>query len=195
MQESADTSSFFEEHGFALLQAPTKVRNWNQDYGKADTDIKNVYHGEIEALIREQLFPGGTEFHTIEQRNAVLRRGPGSRNNFYGTGVHQDFALTPGQFMDATAAHVVDEQAKLELAAAFDAKFAESDVVTMICFWRPINMDSELIDKPLCVLDCSTVRREDIVLTELYGITPTKKPQPQLSLKFHEGQKWCYHQT
>ena len=26
---------------------------------------------------------------------AVLKRGPGSLNNFYGTGVHQDYGLTP----------------------------------------------------------------------------------------------------
>ena len=191
--KSTDTHSFFEEHGFVLLQAPTRVNNWNQDHSRIDTDITNIYHSEVEALIREQLFPRGTEFHSINQQHAVLRRGPNSQNNFYGSGVHQDYALTPGHFKDAIATYITDEQTTQETREQFDAKLAESCIVTMICFWRPIKMEGKLINNPLCVLDCSTVKRDDIVLTELYGITPTNKPQPQLSVKYDEAQKWCYY--
>lgn len=191
--KSTDTHSFFEKHGFVLLQAPTRVNNWNQDNAETDTDITKIYHGEVDALIREQLFPRGTNFHDIKQKKAVLRRGPNSQNNFYGSGVHQDYALTTGQFKDAVAAYITDEQKAQEARDQFDAKLAESDVVTMICFWRPINMEDKLINNPLCVLDCNTVKSDDIVLTELYGITPTSKPLPQLSVKYDEGQKWCYY--
>lgn len=37
----------FEKHGFCLLYAPTKVKNWNENYFNPFTDITKHYHGEI----------------------------------------------------------------------------------------------------------------------------------------------------
>jgi len=187
-------SSFFEKHGFVLCEMPTKVKDWNEDYLDADTDISNIYHKEIETLLREELFPSGTVFTHIGQDNAVLRRGPGSKNNFYGSGVHQDYALTPQEYLSAVKAYIGDNIAYENWEDGFNSHLADSDIFCVICFWRPIGMeDHTLINNPLCVLDRSSLKEEDIVKTETYGFTPTGKPQPQLTLKHDEGQRWYYY--
>lgn len=184
-----DKASFFEKHGFVLCKAPTKVKNWNEDYANDDTDIAKIYHKEIETLIREELFPEGTEIAHIQQANAVLKRGPNSSTGrFYGSGAHQDYCLTPDQYKEALQAYGADEY-----VSAFDKSFAESDTYMTVCFWRPVEMDKPLLNNPLCVLDRSTLKAEDIVKTKLYGFTPTGKPQPQLTIKHDEGQRWCYY--
>ena len=61
LQESEGLSEkdFFEKHGFCLLKHETKVKDWNIDYTKEDTDIKNIYHAEIEELARAKIFTEG----------------------------------------------------------------------------------------------------------------------------------------
>ena len=54
-------------------------------------------------------------------------------------------------------------------------------------------MEGTLINKPLALLDCGTAASKDFVHTELYGLTPTGKPLPQLSIKHNDEQKWCYY--
>ena len=187
MQAGCDeTAAFFDKHGFALLKAPTQVKDWNQDYSNKNSDITNFYHGEIEDLVRKQLFPAGTDLQVC-QEHGVLRRGPQSDNNFYASGIHQDYALTWEQYNEAGAAYGGGNDEKM------DKLYEENDVAMVICFWRPINMEGKLINNPLTVLDCSSVQKEEIVKTELYGFTPTGKPQPQLSLKQGEQQRWCYY--
>jgi len=192
MQEAwkGDKASFFDKHGFVLCKAPTKVVNWNEDYENEDTDITKIYHQEIETLIREEIFPEGTEFVTIEQANAVLKRGPNSNTGrFYASGAHQDYCLTPDQYKEALQAYGLGE----EFTSKFDQTFANSDTFMTVCFWRPVEMEKPLLNNPLCVLDRSTLKAEDMVKTELYGFTPTGKPQPQLNIKYDEGQRWCYY--
>jgi hypothetical protein len=41
------------------LKHETKVKDWNTDYMKEDTDIKNIYHAEIEELARAKIFTEG----------------------------------------------------------------------------------------------------------------------------------------
>ena len=60
-----DTAAFFDKHGFALLKAPTQVKDWNQEESNKTSDITNFYHGEIEDLVRKQLFPAGTDLQVI----------------------------------------------------------------------------------------------------------------------------------
>lgn len=46
------------------------------------------------------------DFHEISQNNAVLRRGPGSKQNFYSEGIHQDYGLNITSFTQSLTANV-----------------------------------------------------------------------------------------
>mmetsp|Transcript_16033 Transcript_16033/g.40215 ORF Transcript_16033/g.40215 Transcript_16033/m.40215 type:complete len:390 (+) Transcript_16033:22-1191(+) len=188
-----DKASFFDKHGFVLIKAPTKVKDWNEDYLNEETDISKIYHQEIETLIREVLFPEDTEFTKIDQQHAVLRRGPSSKANFYGNGVHQDYCLTIDQVKRSSEAYVGGEELQ-EMNDTFDAALQDSDTFCTVCFWRPINMEKPLLNNPLCVLDRSTLKEKDMVKTELYGFgTIPNKPLVQLNLKHDDDQRWCYY--
>ena len=70
----ADVTSeadFLAEHGFVLLKAPTRVTDW----GDAD-QVASRYLPEVEAIIRERLFPGRPLI--IHQPPNVMRRGSGT---------------------------------------------------------------------------------------------------------------------
>jgi len=56
--KAASVGEFFREHGFALIDSKTKVKEWNTDYFSVDNDITNFYHKEIEQIVRTQLYPG-----------------------------------------------------------------------------------------------------------------------------------------
>ena len=59
MQKQAPSvHEFFDEHGFCLLEKATKVKVWNTDYYKENTDIKNIYHAEVEDMCKNMLYPG-----------------------------------------------------------------------------------------------------------------------------------------
>jgi hypothetical protein len=48
--------AFFKEFGFCLLQHKTNVKEWNTDYFSTDNDVINTYHGEIDELLRSQVY-------------------------------------------------------------------------------------------------------------------------------------------
>ena len=104
-EHEGTAASFFDEHGFVLLDMPTEVKDWNEDYSKEDTDISKIYHKEVEGAIRNRLFPNGTDIAHIAQESAVLRRGPKSGNQFYASGVHEDYAMGIENFKEASSAY------------------------------------------------------------------------------------------
>src|SRR6478672_240136 len=65
----------FAEDGFVLLPHATGVRDW-------DSDIEQVYLPEIEAIVRDRLFPG--QRVEIQQRASLVRRGRGTANPYAG---------------------------------------------------------------------------------------------------------------
>jgi hypothetical protein len=83
------TAEFFDRHGFVLLSHRSAVRDWDLDPSapEASRELVRLYQPEAEALVRSQLLPG----RRIEvYQGTPERRGPGTRNPDYGTGVHQD---------------------------------------------------------------------------------------------------------
>lgn len=197
IQEKSNLSpaEFFEKHGFVLCNMPTKVQDWNEDYGKKDTDVSNIYHKEVETALREEIFPKGTEFVHIGQDEAVLRRGPSSNVKFYGSGVHQDYAFTPEHYKETSRSYMPDETIFREFDKNITPHLEESDVFSIVCFWRPINLEEGkvLMNNPICVLDCNSLEKEDIVKTKLFGFSTTGNAMPQLTLKYNETQRWCYY--
>ena len=92
-EQAASPADFFKEHGFVLLENNTNVKDWNTDETRKDTDITNIYHAEIEDLIRNQLFPSA-EYNKVKkltQPGHVLRRGKGQPVSAYANGIHQDY--------------------------------------------------------------------------------------------------------
>mgnify|MGYP000974055593 CR=1 FL=1 len=89
--------AFYKKFGFCLVKSPTKVKNWNENYLNPFTDITKIYHKEVIDIINEVYDIENPEtdidFNEISQNHAVLRRGPGSKNNFYAEGIHQDYGL------------------------------------------------------------------------------------------------------
>ena len=80
----------------------------------------------------------------------------------------------------------------------FSANMEASEAFMVICFWRPIlndtfDAEAKLINNPLAVLDCSSVKNESIVKQYLHAWTLTGQPMPNLVLKHDEEQRWCYY--
>lgn len=113
----------------------------------------------------------------------MLRRGPGGTMNFYGFGVHQDYGLTPDHHLKNLECFVPEEYMPY-VKPKYDALMDQSEKMLIICFWRPIFMEGTLINNPLAVLDCSTVKKENLVPTLLHGGgSVTGKPLPLLHVK------------
>ena len=157
----------FKARGFALLPHETKVKDWNEDYMLGmfnplrNNDIKHKYAPEIEYIIRNVLLP---DYHCLDVQchGAVLKRGPGSKNNFYGTGVHQDYGMVPEDMHDSLQCFGGDWTVK-----NFDKWYDKEECtgVMVINFWRPIDLSAPLTDKPLAVCDPHTVKTADLVFT------------------------------
>ena len=129
------------------------------------------------------------EFFNVNQENAVMRRGPGSKNNFYAQGIHQDYALDASSFFDACVAY----GGKM-YADSWMKKYNKDVVLGMrgVCFWRPILMEKPLTHMPLAVLDPNTVSVEDCVTQQLYGFAPNG-PATNMCLKWSERHRWYYY--
>ena len=73
------------------------------------TDITKIYHKEVIDILNEVYDIENPEtvidFHEITQNHGVLRRGPGSKNNFYAEGIHQDYGLEFKDFKDSMLAY------------------------------------------------------------------------------------------
>ena len=72
-------AAFFERYGFVLLNKPTKVKKWNMNWVKTGTDIDQIYHGEVDEMLKEEIWPEHKDdIHKIKHSLGCLRRGPGS---------------------------------------------------------------------------------------------------------------------
>eukprot|EP00956_Cyclotella_meneghiniana_P023438 scaffold45662_cov73-Cyclotella_meneghiniana.AAC.3 len=192
-------SSTFNQHGFCCLSHKTKVQTWNEDYIRGmllGSDISRVYKYEIEYIVRNILL---RQYNVIEVEcpAAVLKRGPGSKNNFYGSGVHQDFGLTLKDYLNNMMAY----DPTGSIAKGIQNKFDNDEVrgAMVINFWRPIGgytKENPLLMKPLAVCDPSTVDTED---TFHYGLDAKPfggregRTTDQMGLKPNSNHKWYYY--
>ncbi len=196
-EESA--ASFFRENGFCLFPHQTKVKDWNENFIKGiifGSDISSVYSPELENIIRNYLL---SEYKVIavECPPAVLRRGPNSKNNFYGTGVHQDYGLTAEDFK----ANLDTYDPSGYSVKNFQEMFDREDIhgMMMINFWRPIEgytPSKPLTTKPLAVCEPSSVNTNDTVHTCLdaskFGGKKDSETD-QMALKNNSDHKWFYY--
>jgi hypothetical protein len=177
------------------------VTNWETDPASpaADTDIARIYLPEVDALIRRRLMPGA-RLELWHRPSSCLRRGPGTANPFYGSGVHQDFGLTADDYQQAMEAF-----GTVEIARQWRNRYDQDDVAgfMMIDFRRATNMDEPLKHMPLAVCDPGSVSIEDVVPMGLLDFAPTGKPSKLVerarddparaeSLQQMHERSWCH---
>ena len=181
-------AAFFDRYGFVLLDAPSAVDDWDCDQTVPGNPITARYMAEVEALIRTRLLPGRRI--DIRQPPSVLRRGPGTDNPAYGSGVHQDYGLTADDFQ-----HSVTAFTSAEIGRQWRARFERDEVagVMTIDFWRTAGMAGPLAHMPLALCDPASVDPADIVATALDGIAPSGMTTHHLALRFNPAQRWYYY--
>jgi hypothetical protein len=178
LQAGRDPAAFFAEHGFVLLDHPTAVRDW-------DSEVASIYMAEIDAVIREQLFPGRRI--EVQQFPSLLRRGRDTPVPFYAEGVHSDGGRDADDYQNNIAAF-----SNPDFARFWRERYDKEDVEGLIWvdFWRPTNMAGPLRHMPLALCDSASLDPADLVPTALTGIAPEGKVTHHLSLRFNAGQRW-----
>ena len=181
--QAASEAAFFEEHGFVLLNAPTRVTDW----GNAG-QVAELYLPEVEAMIRDRLFPGRKLL--AHQPPNVMRRGEGTATPQYGLGVHSDHGTTADDFQ-----HNVEAFTSPEIGAQWRASFERGEVEGFVSldFWRTTNMAGPLKHMPLALCDPTSIEAADIIPTALEGIAPGGGLTYHVSLVRNEGQLWYYY--
>jgi len=181
--QAASEAAFFEEHGFVLLNAPTRVTDW----GNAE-QVAELYLPEVEAMIRDRLFPGRKLL--AHQPPNVMRRGEGTATPQYGLGVHSDHGTTADDFQ-----HNVEAFTSPEIGAQWRASFERGEVEGFVSldFWRTTNMAGPLKHMPLALCDPTSIEAADIIPTALEGIAPGGGLTYHVSLARNEGQLWYYY--
>jgi len=189
LQSGAESeSAFLAEHGFALLTAPTAVRDWDCDQSVPDNEISRLYLPQVEAIIRTRLLPGRKI--DVQHFGPVLRRGPGTANPNYANGAHQDYGLTVDDFEHDVAAFTSPE-----VGRKWRERY-ESDEVAgymVLDFWRTAGMAGPLEHMPLALCDPTSVDPADIIETALQGIAPSGAATHHLSLRNNPAQRWYYY--
>ena len=168
----------FAEHGFVLLPHATHVRDW-------DADIDAIYKPEIEAVVRERLFPGRCV--EVEQGGPPLRRGRDTAVPFYAEGVHSDGGIGADDYIHNIAA-LAGEAAANWWRARYEREEVEG--VVWVDFWRTTNMSGPLEHMPLALLDVATLDGADCIPTGLTGIAPEGRETHHLALRSNPGQRW-----
>lgn len=170
----------FAEDGFVLLPHATRVRDW-------DADLADIYLPEIEAILRERLFPGRRI--EVQQFPKIVRRGRGT-DNAYAGGVHSDgplsadkYAVNVGAFASPQAEHW------------WRAQYARPEVrgFVNVDFWRTTNMAGPLDHMPLAVCRPGSIARPDVIETPMTGIAPEGNVSHHLALRFNPSQSWAYY--
>ena len=181
--KAASEADFLAEHGFVLLNAPTRVTDWSN----AD-QVAQYYLPEVEAMIRERLYPGRKLY--VQQPPNVMRRGAGTTTPQYGLGVHQDHGTTADDFQHNVAAFT-----SLDTGAQWRAAFERDTVAGFVSldFWRTTSMDGPLKHMPLVLCDPTSVDAADIIPTALEGIAPGGAATHHISLAHNGSQRWYYY--
>src|SRR5207244_1464121 len=129
--------------GFVLLEAPTQVSDW----GDAD-QVASRYLPEVEAMVRERLFPGRPLI--IHQPPNVMRRGSGTAMPQYALGVHSDHGTTADDFQ-----RNVEAFTSPDTGARWRDGIEREEVQEFVAldFWRTTHMAGPLKHMPLALCD------------------------------------------
>lgn len=187
--DAVSEAAFFAEHGFVLLPHTSDVRDWEPDLAAPHTsDIGRIYVREIEAIIRNRLFP--KQRIEIQQAPFLLRRGRDTQNPGYANGVHSDAGLNVDDYLVNLEAFAGPDAAR-----AWQDRYAKDDVEAFVWvdFWRPTNMQAPLRHMPLALCDPESVDLADVLPTAMTNIAPSGRTTHHLALRQNSGQRWSYY--
>jgi hypothetical protein len=190
LQATAQSEAqFFAEHGFVLLPHLSAVCDWEPNMADPqDSEIARIYVGEIDKVIRERLLPDRRLL--IWQYPVLTRRGEGTSTPQYGTGVHQDHALTPDDYQHNVAAFAGEA-----VGDRWRERYEQDDVlgVMSINFWRTTNMEAPLRHMPLTICDPRSVAPDDIIQFAMKGIAPEGRATHVMGLRYSPEHLWYYY--
>jgi len=156
-----------DRHGFALLHAPSRVRNF---YDEAA--LRTIYRAEVEMVLREALGASRVVAFDHNVRNAgrsgadpVLRE-PAKR-------VHNDYTF-------ASAPQRVRDLLPDEADGLLRRRFA------IVNLWRPI---APVLESPLALADAASIDEADLVPSDLVY---ADRVGETFSVLFNPRQRWVY---
>lgn len=173
-------AELFAENGFVLLNHVTIVKDWD--------DVPMAFCDEIEQIIRDHLLPG--KRLEIQQQPNPMRRGRGTGNPQYGSGVHSDGPLTPELYAENVRAFAGEQAYKWWLERY---RRDEVEGFMSIDFWRTTNMSRPLRHMPLALCAPRSLRRSDILPMDFIGIAPENHMSHHLALRFDPAQQWYFY--
>ena len=160
-----------EKTGFVLLNRPTAVKDFNDP-----EEIRRVYYPEVEALVK-----------SLNGADQVL---------IFGDIVRSDAKGTPDGRLPARGAHVdydvpTVRQFVRNLLPPDEAEEALQHRLVEMNLWRPI---ATVEKTPLAICDASTVRREDLNPSRIFGglNDPNRETMAGYNLAYERGQRWYY---
>ena len=190
LQVAAESEArFFADHGFVLLRHHSAVRDWEPNLADPpNSDLGRLYLGEIDAVIRERLLPGGRLL--IWQYPILVRRGEGMSTPQYGTGVHQDYSLTPDDYQVNVVAYAGEA-----VGARWRRRYEQDDVQGFLAinFWRTTDMEGPLRHMPLAVCDPASVAPDDVIQFAMTGIAPEGRVTHNMGLRYSPEHLWYYY--
>lgn len=162
-----------ERAGFAFRTQTSRVGDFYDD-----AEIERVYHGEIEALIRQELGPSRVIIFDVTRRGDA-GAGAANRDGLRqpASHVHVDYTLKSGprRFAD-----LVGEAEAARLLAA-------GKRIVQLNVWRPIRGPVER--SPLAVAEASSIRIDDLIATD--QIYPQRVGEIY-HLAYDPRQRWWY---
>jgi len=153
-----------DRNGFALVKAPSQVRDFY-----ADEEIKRTYYPEVEQLLRDKIGASRVVIFDHTVRNAARQgaREPSRR-------VHNDHTIdsAPRRVRD----HLGDAAGEL-----LKHRFGVVNV------WRPIR--GPVLDSPLALCDARTFTDADLIASDL--VYPHVRGETS-SVEYKPGHRWYY---
>lgn len=156
IRDAASSTDFgVDITGFAVYNSPSHVTDPAIFFSSDDTEVRQRYYPEVEALLREKLGPKVKKIfifdHTIRRHDPTSPRQPVQQ-------VHVD--QTPKAAETRVRRHLPAEEVDDLLSKRFQ----------LINVWRPIGHAAS--DYPLAVIDWRTTQPEDLVKVDL--LYPTR---------------------
>ncbi len=153
-----------DRHGFALVHAPSALRDFY-----ADADIRSTYYPEVEALVRRELGAARVVVFDHNVRN----------------GNRPDLAQPSRRVNNDHTVNSAPRRVRDHLGAEADALLRHRFGIVNV--WRPIR--GPVLDSPLALCDARTFTDADLIPTELVYEHVRGETS---SVAFNPAHRWYY---
>jgi hypothetical protein len=153
-----------DRNGFALVKAPSQVRDFY-----ADEEVRRTYYAEVEQLLRDRLGASRVVIfdHTVRNAGRKDSREPSRR-------VHNDHTAN-------SAPRRVRDHLGADAGELLKQRFGIVNV------WRPIR--GPVLDSPLALCDARTFTDDDLIASDL--VYPHVRGETS-SVAYGPGHRWYY---